>query len=69
VACAEMFEEGHHVIMVEIMSDVKEQDLKGQCPPGGLTPPEEGLWRHDSQFHLSNRGFPCPLHGYLRNTQ
>jgi len=40
VACAEMFEDGHHVIMVEIMSDVKERDLKGQCPPGGLTPPE-----------------------------
>jgi len=29
VACAEIFEEGHQVIMVEIMSDVKERDLKG----------------------------------------
>jgi len=29
VACADIFEEDHQVIMVEIMSDVKERRTKG----------------------------------------
>jgi len=29
VACAEMFEEGHQVVMVEIMSDVEERGPRG----------------------------------------
>ena len=48
VASAEIFEEGHQVIMVEIMSDMKERGgrgnanlgVSGAIPPSFTSPPE-----------------------------
>jgi len=57
-----MFEEGHQVTIIEIMSDVKERGPKKVMP-------SYGVWEHTPQFHLSRRDFPWALNGHVHNTQ
>ena len=56
------FEEGHQVITIEIISDVKERDPKKVMP-------KLGVWWHASQSNLSRRNFPYSFQRHVHNTQ
>jgi len=61
-ACAKVMEEGHQIIMIEIMSDVKERGPKRLCQPGGV-------WELAcSVSPLQQRLFLSVPYGHLRST-
>ena len=61
VAWAEIFEEGHQVIKVEIMSDVKERCSEGNA--------NLRVFRVMPTSFTTPADFTCPFHGHLLNAQ